>query len=66
MIDGSGAPAAPMMLRCSLRQMFRKLRFQMIDDSFHRLLHKFRVLMPNFQPNSYERTEFHAGFKFLR
>jgi serine/threonine protein kinase len=32
MIDGSGAPAAPMMLRCSLRQMFRKLRFQMIDD----------------------------------
>jgi len=33
MIDGSGAPAAPMMLRCSLRQMFRKLRFQMIDDS---------------------------------
>jgi hypothetical protein len=33
MIDGSGAPAAPMMLRCSLRQMFRKLRFQMIDDT---------------------------------
>jgi hypothetical protein len=27
------APAAPMMLRCLLRQMFRKPRFQMIDDT---------------------------------
>jgi hypothetical protein len=32
MIDGRGAPAAPMMSRGLLRQMFRKLRFQMIDD----------------------------------
>ena len=31
--------------------------------SFDRLLHKFRVQMRTFQANSYERTEFHAGFK---
>jgi len=33
MIDGRGAPAAQMILRCLLRQTFRKLRFQMIDDT---------------------------------
>jgi Fic family protein len=33
MIDGRGAPAAPMMSRGLLRQMFRKPRFQMIDDT---------------------------------
>jgi hypothetical protein len=35
MIDGRGAPAAPMMSRGLLRQMFRKLRFQMIDDNVY-------------------------------
>jgi len=54
MIDRRGAPAAPMMLRGLLRQMFRKLRFQMIDDSL-RSESAVRVIYDLFIPGNCDR-----------